>query len=315
MLAELEEIKNKQELKIAKLSAELKQLATFIQHELGVYNQSIVKMREELLRFKKENKELRDRERQLMIPHKDVSHHASGKQNGNYRSSTDVNTAIVEMTEMDDKEHSTRTTHLLKADIITRDQVLEIDAIKKAMETMKSYHEKERKEMKEENNKLQRQLANLIETLQRPESVNQSNRPQLVAMVSKGSDRQANAASSRYGAPIPHDSGFLSLSKHSVDKISASSTGGNKEDIKRRVPKLNTEAAKLAANFLQPGEKHPLTSGGRVSYGAEEDRSDSLFISQKLSEDLAVPFTDEESVEDRFAKQRIVKDILRTTPY
>lgn len=315
MLAELEEVKNEQQQKIGKLSAELKQLASFVQNELATYNKSIVTMREELLRMKKENHELREREQLLISKHRDVSHQTSKSITG-HRLSVEINKTISEVTDIhdiDDREHSTRTNQLLKNDIITKDQILEIEAIKKAMESMKMYHEKERKEMAEENKKLQRQLNNLIETLQRPESVTMSNRPQLLTVVSK-SDRYANPASSRNGAHVAHDSGFLSLSKHSADKISASSTGGIKEGSKPRVPKINTEALQGQQN-LQPGEKHPLTSGGRVSYGADEDKSDSLFISQKLSEDFLMPFTDEESVEDRFAKQRIVHDILKTTPY
>ena len=314
MLAELEELKVDQQNKIAKLTAELKQLSGFIQTELASYNKSIVGMRDELIRMKRENQELKEREQELSARRKEWGQNDSRILLG-LKYSADISKTISDITEAqeaEDKQPSTRTNLLLKPEAANNEQLLEIQALKRAMDSMKSHYEKEKRVMADENSKLQRQLNNLIETLQRPDSLTYSNRPQQIPQMSKGSDR--NAASSRYGAQGGHDSGFLSLSKHSGDKISASSTGGIKESSKPNVPRLNTEGLQGTPN-QQPGEKHPLTSGGRCSYLVEDDKSDSLFVSQKLSEDLAIPFTDEESIEDRFAKQRIVKDILKTNPY
>lgn len=99
------------------------------------------------------------------------------------------------------------------------------------------------------------------------------------------------------------DSGFLSLSKVMDDSYEY-----GVQPIK--IPRIDTVGLKKVK--AQPD---PITSNDtKRKMSSDQERSDSLFISQKIGEENHPPLTNEESFEDRFAKIRMIKEFVQTMP-
>lgn len=327
LLAEYEEEKNKQDSIISKLKQDLKCLSEYIQQELDMYNKSIVAMRNEILRFKKENKELRDlvqmtqEEKNFKRKERltnDTKYLLTAKFENDMIKSFSENAGEAKVLG-DISNISFDTQMLFNKDCLDSDRLNEIETLKLTLLSMKSKYDKDREQILEEN----RSLKLMINGYSRGVTTKQ---PQILSKkIENEHDRlkgeMAKPCVKGYAkqGPTPQheahlESGFLSASRNSNKKEQGHIAIDKKiSPMQVKVPMINTEAI-LRARDLQCQNQLFEGDQSKDSRPSEAGKSDSLFISQKMSEDMALPFTDEESVDDRYCKQVMACEFMKTMP-